>query len=247
MLVSDGVFPSNEGRGYVLRRIIRRAVRYAYLLGTEQLVMPSLVETAISVMGQAYPDVVKNRDFVVGVLAREEERFRQTLRTGLSILEDELDRGDERLPGSTAFLLHDTYGFPLELTEEIASERGIHVDAEGFDREMQAQRERAKAARKGKGADDDRLDAYRDVVEQFGTTEFVGYTVDSCEARVLAVLPGGDDTVEVFLDRTPFYAEAGGQVGDTGTIEGKGGLRLEVLDTQKPAPDVLVQIGRAHV
>ena len=161
MLVSDGVFPSNEGRGYVLRRIIRRAVRYAYLLGTEKLVMPSLAETAIAVMGNAYPDVVKNRDFVTSVLAREEERFRQTLKTGLGILEDELSGESERLPGSTAFLLHDTYGFPLELTEEIAGERGVGVDTAGFDVEMAAQRERAKAARKGKNADDARLEIGR--------------------------------------------------------------------------------------
>ncbi|MCB0955696.1 MAG: alanine--tRNA ligase, partial [Ilumatobacter sp.] len=235
MLVSDGVFPSNEGRGYVLRRIIRRAVRYAYLLGTEKLVMPTLSETAIAVMGNAYPDVVKNRDFVVGVLAREEERFRQTLKTGLGILEDELSDGHTELPGSTAFLLHDTYGFPLELTEEIAGERGVRVDGPGFDAEMQAQRERAKAARKGKAADDDRLDAYREVVEQFGTTEFLGYTQSEAEGRVLAVLDGDDGTVEIFLDRTPFYAEAGGQVGDTGTITTPGGT-ADVLDTTYALP-----------
>ena len=240
MLVSDGVFPSNEGRGYVLRRIIRRAVRYAYLLGTEKLVMPSLAETAISVMGNAYPDVIKNRDFVVNVLAREEERFRQTLKTGLSILEDELADQQHGLAGSTAFLLHDTYGFPLELTEEIAGERGVAVDTDGFNSEMAAQRERAKAARKGKAADDDRLDGYRDVVEQFGITEFVGYTHDTTEARVLAVLPGGTDddgneTVEIFLDRTPFYAEAGGQVGDTGTIVTPEG-EARVLDTTYALP-----------
>ena len=240
MLVSDGVFPSNEGRGYVLRRIIRRAVRYAYLLGTDRLVMPSLAETAIAVMGNAYPDVLKNKDFVTSVLAREEERFRQTLKTGLGILEDELGTQPERLPGSTAFLLHDTYGFPLELTEEIAGERGVAVDTRGFDTEMAAQRERAKAARKDKGADDARLDDYREVVEQFGTTEFVGYTDDACEARVLAVLPGGatadgEQTVELFLDRTPFYAEAGGQVGDTGTISGPDG-EVRVLDTTYALP-----------
>ena len=240
MLVSDGVFPSNEGRGYVLRRIIRRAVRYAYLLGTDRLVMPSLAETAIAVMGNAYPDVLKNKDFVTSVLAREEERFRQTLKTGLGILEDELGSQPERLPGSTAFLLHDTYGFPLELTEEIAGERGVSVDTQGFDTEMAAQRERAKSARKDKGADDARLDDYREVVEQFGTTEFVGYTDDTCSARVLAVLPGstaddGSATVEVFLDRTPFYAEAGGQVGDTGTIAGPDG-ELRVLDTTYALP-----------
>ncbi|MEO8266397.1 MAG: alanine--tRNA ligase [Ilumatobacteraceae bacterium] len=236
MLVSDGVFPSNEGRGYVLRRIIRRAVRYAYLLGTEKLVMPSLVETAVDIMGNAYPDVSKNRDFIVGVLTREEERFRQTLKNGLSILEDEL-RGDRtELPGSTAFLLHDTYGFPLELTEEIAGERNIAVDTVGFDTEMKAQRQRAKAARKGTVTDDDRLDVYREIVEQFGVTEFLGYTDDTTESRLLAVVPNTDGTVELFLDRTPFYAESGGQVGDTGSITSSDGGRADVIDTTFALP-----------
>jgi alanyl-tRNA synthetase len=236
MLVSDGVFPSNEGRGYVLRRIIRRAVRYAYLLGTEKLVMPSLVETAVDIMGNAYPDVSKNRDFIVGVLTREEERFRQTLKTGLSILEDELSDQRAELPGSTAFLLHDTYGFPLELTEEIAGERNVAVDVAGFDTEMRAQRQRAKAARKGNATDDERLDAYREVVEQFGITEFLGYTDDSTESRLLAVVPNDDGTVELFLDRTPFYAESGGQVGDTGTITSEDGAVAQVLDTTFALP-----------
>ena len=243
MLINDGVFPSNEGRGYVLRRIIRRAVRYAYLLGTEKLVMPTLAETAIAVMGNAYPDVLKNRDFVTGVLAREEERFRQTLKTGLGILEDELADGGAELPGATAFLLHDTYGFPLELTQEIAGERGVAVDGASFDAEMQAQRERAKAARKGKAADDDRVDAYREVVEQFGVTEFVGYTQTEAEAHVLAVLPGEDGTVEIFLDRTPFYAEAGGQVGDTGTITTPSGV-ADVLDTTYALPGLRRHTGK---
>jgi alanyl-tRNA synthetase len=236
MLVSDGVFPSNEGRGYVLRRIIRRAVRYAYLLGTEKLVMPSLVETAVDIMGNAYPDVSKNRDFIVGVLTREEERFRQTLKNGLSILEDELSVDRPDLPGSTAFLLHDTYGFPLELTEEIAGERNIAVDTAGFDTEMKAQRQRAKAARKGTATDDDRLDVYREIVEQFGITEFLGYTDDVTESRLLAVVPNDDGTVELFLDRTPFYAESGGQVGDTGTITSADGDEAEVLDTTFALP-----------
>ncbi len=240
MLVSDGVFPSNENRGYVLRRIIRRAVRYAYLLGTEKLVMPTLVDTAVEVMGSAYPDVLTNRDFIVGVLTREEERFRQTLRTGLGILEDELATDTESLPGRTAFLLHDTYGFPLELTQEIAGERGVAVDNAGFESEMSAQRQRAKAGRKGNVTDDDRLDSYREVVEQFGTTEFVGYTDDESQSRVLAVLPGtpledGEPTVEVFLDRTPFYAESGGQVGDSGTITTDRGS-AQVLDTTFALP-----------
>ncbi|MEP7113265.1 MAG: alanine--tRNA ligase [Ilumatobacteraceae bacterium] len=236
MLVSDGVFPSNEGRGYVLRRIIRRAVRYAYLLGTEKLVMPSLVETAVDIMGNAYPDVSKNRDFIVGVLTREEERFRQTLKNGLSILEDELSVDRPELPGSTAFLLHDTYGFPLELTEEIAGERNIPVDTAGFDIEMQAQRQRAKAGRKGTATDDDRLDIYREIVEQFGITEFLGYTDDTTESRLLAVVANDDGTVELFLDRTPFYAESGGQVGDTGTIRSSEGAVADVLDTTYALP-----------
>ncbi|MEY4605749.1 MAG: alanine--tRNA ligase [Ilumatobacteraceae bacterium] len=246
MLVSDGVYPSNEGRGYVLRRIIRRAVRYAYLLGTDRLVMPTLAETAISVMGNAYPDVAKNRDFVLGVLTREEERFRQTLKNGLSILEGEFEDGTSSLPGRTAFLLHDTYGFPLELTEEIAGERGVAVDRAGFDAEMTAQRERAKAARKGGGSDDERLDLYREIVERHGITEFVGYAEDACEATVIAVLPGGEEgTVEVFLDRTPFYAEAGGQVGDTGSIRADGGV-AEVLDTTYALPGLRRHVARVN-
>ena len=243
MLVNDGVFPSNENRGYVLRRIIRRAVRHAYLLGTEKLVMPSLVETAIDVMGVAYPELVTNRDFIVGVLTKEEERFRQTLKTGLAILEDELSSNPTVLSGATAFQLHDTYGFPLELTEEIVGERGVGLDTEGFTAEMSQQRRRAKEARKGAAVDDDRVDAYREVMEQFGTTGFVGYTDDSSDARVLAVLRNDDGTVELFLDRTPFYAESGGQVGDTGTIVTDSG-EVEVLDTTFALPGLRRHTGR---
>ncbi len=244
MLVSDGVFPSNEGRGYVLRRIIRRAVRYAYLLGTDRLVMPSLADTAITIMGNAYPDVAKNRDFITGVLTREEERFRQTLRTGLTILESELASSDGTLSGAAAFALHDTYGFPLELTQEIAGERQVEVDRAGFDTEMAAQRSRAKAARKGAGADADRQDTYRELIEQFGTTEFVGYQVDQTAARVLAVLPGAEEgTLEVFVDRTPFYAESGGQVGDTGVITGPDG-EFQVVDTTFAMPGLRRHVGR---
>ena len=230
MLVTDGVFPSNEGRGYVLRRIIRRAVRHAYLLGTEKLVMPGLVETAIDVMGEAYPDVVKNRDFIVGVLTKEEERFRETLKNGLSILEDELAKGPEVLAGNTAFTLHDTYGFPLELTEEIAGERGVSIDKDGFDTDMAEQRRRAKAGRKANTTGDEQMDSYREVNEQFGITEFLGYVENQTESRILAVLAAADDTVEIFLDRTPFYAESGGQVGDTGTITTETGV-ADVIDT----------------
>jgi alanyl-tRNA synthetase len=240
MLVNDGVFPSNEARGYVLRRIIRRAVRYAYLLGTDSLVMPRLTEVAIDVMGNAYPDIVKNRDFVVSVMTKEEERFRQTLKHGLGILDGELEANPSELSGSTAFLLHDTYGFPLELTQEITGERNVAVDLDGFTTEMAAQRERAKAAQKGAGDGID-LDAYRDVVEQFGVTEFVGYVDDTSESRVLAVVPVESDDesglVDVFLDRTPFYAEAGGQIGDTGTIVTDTGT-AHVLDTTFALPNL---------
>jgi alanyl-tRNA synthetase len=248
MLVSDGVFPSNEGRGYVLRRIIRRAVRYAYLLGTDQLVMPRLVETAIDVMGNAYPDVVKNRDFVVDVLGREEERFRHTLKNGLTILDQEIGGEEPSLSGATAFLLHDTYGFPLELTQEIAGERDVAVDLAGFQTAMADQRERAKAARASNAAaDDGRVDAYREVVEQFGTTEFVGYGASTVEARVLAVIAGADvdgqAMVDIFLDRTPFYAESGGQIGDTGTIITDTG-RADVLDTTFALPGLRRHVAR---
>ena len=175
----------------MLRRIIRRAVRYAYLLGTERLVMSSLADVAVNVMGNAYPDVTRQRDFIVGVLGREEERFRQTLRNGLTILEGELASSPTRLSGSTTFVLHDTYGFPLELTQEIASERDVTVDVAGFEAEMAVQRQRAKAARQTTD-DDANLDAYRELVEQFGTTTFTGYIEDTTEARVLAVLPRGE-------------------------------------------------------
>ncbi len=182
--------------------------------------------------------MARQRDFVVGVLGKEEERFRQTLRNGLAILENELADEPGELSGATAFVLHDTYGFPLELTQEIAGEREVAVDVMGFEAEMAGQRERAKAARR-KGGDDANLDAYREVVEHFGTTTFVGYTDDTTTARVLAVLPHDargvsevpeepsedagersepEQYVEIFLDRTPFYAESGGQVGDRGTI-----------------------------
>jgi alanyl-tRNA synthetase len=238
MLINDGVFPSNEARGYVLRRIIRRAVRYAYLLGTDSLVMPRLAEVAIDVMGNAYPDVVKNREFVINVMAKEEERFRQTLKNGLTILDGELESEPSELSGSTAFLLHDTYGFPLELTQEIAGERNVTVDLDGFSADMAAQRDRAKAAQKGAGEGVD-LDAYRDIVDQFGVTEFLGYSTDVAESRVLAVVPvdSDDGTVDIFLDRTPFYAESGGQIGDTGTISTETG-RAVVLDTTFALPNL---------
>lgn len=234
-LVSDGVFPSNEGRGYVLRRIIRRAVRHAYLLEVDHLVTPALVDTTVEVMGEAYPDLVKNHDFVRNVVAREEERFRQTLKQGTSILDGELDAlaDGQVLSGATAFLLHDTLGFPLELTREITLERGIDVDQDAFDVEMAEQKRRAKDARKS-GSGGLELERYQDLAEQFGATEFTGREALEVTARVLGVFEDGDE-LSVVLDKSPFYAESGGQVGDTGTIVNDSG-RLEVTDTRYVIP-----------
>ena len=221
----------------MLRRIIRRAVRHAYLLGTEKLVMPALVESAIGTMGEAYPEVFAQKDFILGVLTKEEERFRQTLKTGLSILETELNQANENhvVSGSTAFLLHDTYGFPLEVTQEIVAERELSVDLEGFRVEMDQQRQRAKAARKGNVADDSRMDLYREVMESHGTGGFIGYERESCSTKVLAIIPDDEGLFDVFLEQTPFYAESGGQVGDTGFLTSSSG-NYEVLDTTYALP-----------
>jgi alanyl-tRNA synthetase len=231
-LVSDGVFPSNEGRGYVLRRIIRRAVREAYLLDVGHLVTPELVDTTVEVMGEAYPDLVKHHDFVRNVVSREEERFRATLKSGTSLLDAELDQLESgaAISGSVAFLLHDTHGFPLELTREIALERGHDVDQAGFDTEMAEQRRRAKEARKGGPAGGEQ---WAEMAESFGATDFVGEDHDEAQATILAIT---DDSI--VLDRTPFYAESGGQVGDTGWIRGDTG-RVEVLDTVYGAPGLV--------
>ena len=252
MLVNDGVFPSNEGRGYVLRRIFRRAVRHAYLLGTEKLVMPKLVETAIEVMGEAHPSLLTNKDFILGVLTKEEESFRQTLKNGLTILETEFESIDKiskkskkslPLSGSSAFLLHDTYGFPLELTQEIASERNVDVDVAGFDVEMSAQRARAKSARKGVQTVDDQLLVYREILDKNGQTNFVGYSQDSCSSKVLAIVDAGDSELEIFLDVTPFYAESGGQVGDCGLLSAPSG-EIKITDTVFGLPGLRKHIGK---
>ncbi|MEO5840962.1 MAG: alanine--tRNA ligase [Acidimicrobiales bacterium] len=228
-LVNDGVFPSNNDRGYVLRRIMRRAIRHAYMVGIEELVLPEMIDSVVEIMGADYPELAKNHDFIRQVGQREEERFRQTLKTGSGILDVELDQlvaaGGTVLSGDIAFLLHDTYGFPLEVTQEIVAERNLSVDNDGFSRAMQQQRKRAKDARKVEGGAVD-VEPYLDVLATFGPTEFVGRDHNEIESRVLHV----DDT-SIVLDRTPFYAESGGQVGDTGTITGPSGT-VRVTDTQ---------------
>ncbi len=236
-LIADGVVPSNEERGYVLRRIIRRAIRFAYLLGVKSHITPALAGDVIDLLGNVYPEIVAGRELILRTLEREESQFRRTLQTGLAILEDELgtipDGGS--LPGSVAFTLHDTYGFPIEVTEEIVADRGISVDIESFQANMTAQRARGRAARKRTGVGD-RQAAYQQLLHEFGPTDFTGRREYSSEATVVGVLPG-DEFDEIFLDRTPFYAEQGGQVGDTGVlIRQADGARFEVTDTVNAVP-----------
>jgi alanyl-tRNA synthetase len=254
-LVSDGVVPSNEERGYVLRRIIRRAVRYAYRLGAQNVVTGALVDATVDAMGSAYPDLVKHHDVIVKVITREEERFRQTLERGLDLLGGLLADGD--VSGERAFFLHDTLGFPVDLTREIAEERGRRVDYDEFRARMEEQRARAREAVKAEGGRESApIELYRELVDDFGETEFTGrHEYETTDAKVLALVAGGERLAQVgegakadvVLDRTPFYAEAGGQVGDAGALATSDGrTRLRVLDTQYGIPGTLV-LHRAEV
>ena len=246
MLVADGVLPSNEGRGYVLRRIIRRAVLSARRVGSERSLTSDLVAATIEKLGDAYPVLVKDRDLIESVLAREEDHFSRTLRTGLTLLQEATDAvrtsGSTVFPGDVAFRLHDTHGFPYELTDEIVGEQGLSVDRDSFTAEMNAQRERARAASKRSSRAD--AGAYRDLLDAVGASEFVGRESDrySIESTVVGVLTSDDGSSEIFLDVTPFYAESGGQVGDTGTIVTESG-RLRVVDTQNVAGGLFAHRG----
>jgi len=253
MLVADGVQPANEGRGYVLRRVVRRAVMAARRLGVEKPIGPTLVQATTEVLGEAYPSLQEQHDLIVNVVVREEAGFDRTLRAGLSRLEDALATGTKTLGGDVAFTLHDTHGFPVELTEELARDAGVEVDRAGFDAAMAEQRERARAAAKSSRAGDEA--AYRALLDAEGQTTFVGRGLENYEVpgRVVAVLEGTSDhrdgsavpgrMVEVFLDRTPFYAEAGGQIGDTGTIVTESGI-ADVYDTQYAVPGLVAHKAR---
>ena len=250
-LIADGVLPSNEGRGYVLRRIMRRAMRHAELLGAREPLMWKLVPVLVREMGQAYPELHRAETLIAETLKLEETRFRRTLERGLAILDEEtlgLKRGDS-LKGETAFTLYDTFGFPLDLTQDALRARGIGVDLDAFNIAMDRQREKARASWAGSG------EAATETVwfalrEKLGATEFLGYDTESAEGVVAALVRDGKETPAlnigesgaVVLNQTPFYAESGGQVGDTGVMSGDG-VRFRVSDTQKRAGDVFVHIG----
>lgn len=241
-LVADGVLPANEGRGYVLRRIMRRAMRHAHLLGAKEPLMHRLVPALVAEMGAAYPELVRAQPLIEATLSQEETRFRQTLDKGLKLL-DEATAGmkpGDVLPGETAFKLYDTFGFPYDLTEDALRAQSFGVDRAGFDAAMAEQKRAARAAWKGSGAKaSDEL--WFDLAEEVGATEFTGYSSDVGEGVVLALVKDGarvekaaaGDQVDVIVNQTPFYAESGGQVGDAGTISSEAGLAAEVTDTSK--------------
>ena len=227
-LISDGVIPGNEGRSYVLRMILRRALRHGKILGMDLPFLYKLVDVIVENYGEAYPDLVKNKAKIVDTIKKEEERFAKTLDRGYKMLEDFISSKKD-IDGVSAFKLYDTYGFPFELTKEIADENGLKVDEAGFKLAMQEQKDRAKAATAKISVTGDMK--YAKVEKEVGSTEFVGYTETEADAKILAVIEE-EDFVDVVLDKTPFYAECGGQVGDSGIIENDN-LKLEVLTTFK--------------
>ncbi|MFN5686296.1 alanine--tRNA ligase, partial [Bradyrhizobium sp.] len=250
-LISDGVLPSNEGRGYVLRRIMRRAMRHAQLLGAREPLMHKLVGALTREMGQAYPELIRAEALIKETLRLEETRFRKTLERGLAILDEKsstLKKGD-MFDGDVAFTLYDTYGFPLDLTQDALKSRGISVDQASFTDAMERQRAKARAAWAGSG------EAATEYVwfplrEKLGATEFLGYETETAEGAVTALVKDGaeveglkaGESGAIVLNQTPFYGESGGQVGDTGVMSGDG-VRVRITDTQKKAGDLFVHIG----
>ena len=260
-LIADGVVPGNEGRGYVLRRVIRRAIRYARRLGIEGNFLGEIADATIERMGKVYPELVNNRDFILTVLRLEEERFQQAFQNGYNMLSEALEgvialsagsdtesETGKTLDGSTAFRLWDTYGFPPEMTQEIAAEQGVAVDTEGFEREMEAQRQRGRASAQF-GEELAKIQQYQSL--GVGATQFLGYEQISASSPIVGLI--ADDvvvseatagqSVELVLVQTPFYAEGGGQIGDAGTLAGPDGT-IEVHDTQAVMPDVIMHFGK---
>jgi alanyl-tRNA synthetase len=251
-LIADGVLPSNEGRGYVLRRIMRRAMRHIHMMGARTPIMWQLVPALVRQMGGAYPELIRAQPLITETLRLEETRFKQMLDRGLGLLTDETAklRGDGALPGEVAFKLYDTYGFPLDLTQDALREQGRGVDLTGFEIAMTEQRRRARAAWAGSGEAATET-VWFELKEKLGATEFLGYATEIAEATITALVVDGHaveraaagQTVSVLLNQTPFYAESGGQVGDTGRITA-GGLVIEITDTQKKLSDIFVHVGR---
>ena len=253
-MVADGILPSNEGRGYILRRLLRRTVLHGHLLGLDKPFMKSYIDVIIAEMGEAYPELTENRALIESLTLAEEQRFGQTLRQGLELLDGLIDgrQAGWVLPGAEAFKLHDTYGFPIELTQEICSKQGIEVDEAGFEAAMADQRARARAA-----AYDDAWgtygSVYSDILDELGATDFIGYDHDTAECRVVALVSQGERVsrvaagadADIILDATPFYGEMGGQVGDTGVISSAAGLSARVTDTKIPEKGLVVH--KAHL
>ncbi len=254
-LIADGVLPSNEGRGYVLRRIMRRAMRHGHLLGVTEPLIYKLLPTLIREMGQAYPELVRAKALISETLQLEETRFRKTLDRGIALLESETAdfKAGDRLSGEVAFKLYDTYGFPLDLTEDALKSRDISVDTDGFDKAMERQRAEARKGWSGSG------DAATDEIwlrlrEELGATEFLGYTTETAQGAITALVKDGKpvkkaakgDEVTIIVTQTPFYGESGGQVGDTGVMLGAGGARFVVNNTLKKPGDMLVHIGQVE-
>ena len=246
-LVADGVVPGNEGRGYVLRRVIRRAIRYARRIGIEGNFLGEIADAAIAKMGDTYPELVNNRDFIQTVLRLEEDRFQQAFQSGYAILTDALE-GADALEGSVVFRLWDTHGFPVEMTQEIASEAGVEIDMEGFEREMAAQREQSRAGAQF-GEDRAKIRVYESL--GVGGTAFLGYEMLSADTVVVGLIADDQNVnevregqdVEIALLQTPFYAEGGGQIGDAGEISGDSG-RIAVHDTQEVMPGLILHFGK---
>jgi alanyl-tRNA synthetase len=251
-LVAEGVFPDRAGREYVLRRVMRRAIRHGHRLGIARPFLHEVAGEVVRLMSDQYPELTSRKDLIRSVIEQEEVRFRETIDRGLKILDEEVTalraRGGQTLAGDVAFKLYDTYGFPYDLTEVIARERGIGVDQEGYDRALEEQRKRSEGSKVGEAAIED---VWRSVAAK-GAVRFVGYEREDAEGTVIALVKAGasvdaaaeGDEVAVVTDVTPFYGEAGGQVGDKGTLTSKGGLRVDVTDTQKPIAGLVVHRGK---